>query len=123
VPKRLLFSVGLKDCKVDTFTVGGHGGSGKDTSNTGVRITHVPSGAIGKATDSRSQLQNKRLAMRRMGTGKEFLAWARVQASVRESIQEAVERQLARDLLKIETMDRNGRWVELKGDTSEDESG
>lgn len=39
--KQLLFSVTIKDCRVDTFTVGGNGGSGKDTSNTGVRVTHL----------------------------------------------------------------------------------
>lgn len=39
--KVLLFSVTIKDCKVDAFTVGGNGGSGKDTSNTGARVTHL----------------------------------------------------------------------------------
>lgn len=38
--KTLLFSVTVEDCDVQTFTVGGNGGSGKDTSNTGVRVTH-----------------------------------------------------------------------------------
>lgn len=38
--KHLLFSVTLEDCEVQTFTVGGNGGSGKDTSQTGVRIIH-----------------------------------------------------------------------------------
>ncbi len=39
--KQLLFSVTIKDCKCDAFTVGGRGGSGKDTSNTGVRVLSV----------------------------------------------------------------------------------
>lgn len=38
--KVLLFSVTIKDCKTEAFTVGGRGGSGKDTSNTGCRVTH-----------------------------------------------------------------------------------
>ncbi len=38
--KKLLFSITIKDCKVDAFTVGGNGGAGKDTSNTGCRVTH-----------------------------------------------------------------------------------
>lgn len=38
--KHLLFSVTINDCNVDTFTVGGKGGSGKDTSQTGIRVTH-----------------------------------------------------------------------------------
>lgn len=39
--KKLLFSVTIKDCRVDNFTVGGNGGAGKDTSNTGARVTHL----------------------------------------------------------------------------------
>lgn len=38
--KVLLFSVTIKDCDVGTFTVKGPGGGGKDTSQTGVRVTH-----------------------------------------------------------------------------------
>lgn len=39
--KHLLFSVTIKDCRVDAFTPGGNGGSGKDTCNSGCRITHL----------------------------------------------------------------------------------
>lgn len=38
--KRLLFSVTIADCDVKTFTVKGPGGGGKDTSQTGIRVTH-----------------------------------------------------------------------------------
>jgi len=38
--KTLLFSVTIADCDVGTFTVKGPGGGGKDTSQTGVRVTH-----------------------------------------------------------------------------------
>jgi hypothetical protein len=38
--KKLLFSVTMNDCDVQTFTVKGNGGSGKDTSQTGIRIVH-----------------------------------------------------------------------------------
>lgn len=36
--KELLFSVTMKDLEMQTFSVGGHGGGGKDTSNSGVRL-------------------------------------------------------------------------------------
>lgn len=39
--KHLLFSLTKKDFRIDNFTVGGNGGSGKDTSRTGARITHL----------------------------------------------------------------------------------
>lgn len=109
-----LFSVTIKDCRVDCFTVGGHGGSGKDTSNTGVRVTHEPSGASGKATDTRSQSKNKQLAFRRMGESKEFQAWARrVVAEMTHDIDNQVNLWLTKGNLKIEGQDGQGRWVEI----------
>jgi hypothetical protein len=38
--RKLLFSVTIKDCDVQSFTVGGNGGGGKDTSNNGIRVIH-----------------------------------------------------------------------------------
>ena len=74
--KTLAFSVTIKDCQVETFTVGGPGGGGKDTSNTGVRVRHLPSGAGGEGREERSQVQNKRAAFTRMGKTKLFRRWA-----------------------------------------------
>jgi len=39
--KHLLFSVTIKDCKVETFSVSGAGGQRRDKKQTGVRITHL----------------------------------------------------------------------------------
>ncbi len=61
-----MFSVTLKDCEVQTFRSGGKGGQNQNKRDTGVRIIHHPSGARGEARDERSQLQNKRLAFKRM---------------------------------------------------------
>lgn len=110
-----LFSVTLDDCRVDTFTVGGNGGSGKDTSNTGVRITHGASGAVGKATDTRSQSKNKALAFRRMAETPKFLAWTRLRAAElagRPTIETLVAEAMEPKNLKIEAY-QGGRWTEL----------
>lgn len=64
--RQLMFSVTLKDCEVQTFRSGGKGGQNQNKRDTGVRIIHHPSGARGEARDERSQLQNKRLAFKRM---------------------------------------------------------
>lgn len=61
-----MFSVTLKDCEQQTFRSGGKGGQNQNKRETGVRIIHHPSGARGEARDERSQLQNKKLAFRRM---------------------------------------------------------
>ena len=103
--RRKLFSVTIKDCKVDTFTVGGNGGGGKDTSNTGVRVAHTASGATGKATESRSQLSNKRVAFRRMAETKEFRQWVKVEAARlagHPSPEELVEKAMQPENLKVE---------------------
>lgn len=114
--KELLFTVTLNDCRVDTFTVGGNGGGGKDTSNTGVRITHLASGAQGRAVDSRSQHKNKVLAFQRMAASPKFRGWhklhvAQLLGSTR-TIEEQVNISMQEANLKIEVVGPNGTWVE-----------
>lgn len=112
--KQKLFSVTIADCKVETFTVGGHGGSGKDTSNTGVRITHPPSGAVGTGKDERSQLANKRNAFRRMAQSDAFKKWVKLEAARRDgqkSIEEQVEEAMAEHNLRVEFRNSDGQWT------------
>lgn len=104
--RRPLFSVTKDDCVMQTFCVGGPGGGGKDTSNTGVRWTHPPSGAVGVGREERSQKANKERAFRRMAATPEFQKWVRIEAARRmgqavetpEQIMERVDRQIANDL-------------------------
>ena len=118
MPRAKLFSVSIKDCTIQTFTVGGPGGGGKDTSNTGVRVTHPPSGAVGEGREERSQQQNKQKAFRRMGESKAFRAWAkRIAAELitGKSVEQRVEEELAPEKLKVEVKDEQGRWVDATG--------
>ena len=111
--KKLLFSVTIKDCRVDTFTVSGPGGGGKDTSNTGVRIVHPPSGAVGLSSDERSQAKNKQMAWKRMANTKEFKSWhKRVTAELLtgKSVDQLVEEAMEDKNLKVEVQ-KEGRWV------------
>lgn len=114
-----VFSVTIQDCDVQTFSVGGNGGSGKDTSNTGVRIVHRASGAVGEGREHRSQLQNKYAAWRRMGESKAFQAWAKAEVmrrrgelSPEQLAEQAVEKDLLSHNLLVETVDpETGEWV------------
>lgn len=111
--KKLLFSVTPKDCKLDTFTVHGPGGGGKDTSNTGVRWTHLASGAVGEAREERSQQSNKVKAWERMARSQKFQTWAHIEASRRAglpSIDDMVDHAMQEKFLCVEYRGEGGRW-------------
>lgn len=73
--RHLALSVTLKDCRVDTFRSGGKGGQHQNTSDTGVRIVHEPSGAVGESREQRSQLMNKKAAFNRMAAHPRMKVW------------------------------------------------
>lgn len=55
-----------QDIRIDYFRGSGPGGQHRNTSETGVRIIHLPTGVVVTATESRSRHQNLQRAVERL---------------------------------------------------------
>lgn len=108
--KELIFSVTKDDCDWDYFRVGGNGGQHRDKTSTGVRVSHAPSGATGTATDSRSQLQNRKTAFVRMTETAKFKTWLTRVTAGGPTPEELVERDMNPKNLLVEVR-VDGKWT------------
>lgn len=105
--KRLLFSVTKNDLVRQTFRCPGKGGQNVNKRDSGVRLIHPPSGAVGHSCTHREQARNAREAFLRLVETKEFRTWHRIECARRlgqhvpespEAIQKRVDTQIEEGL-------------------------
>jgi peptide chain release factor 2 len=83
-----------KDLRVDVYRSGGHGGQSVNTTDSAVRLTHLPSGLVVAIQNERSQLQNKEKAM----------------AILKSRLATLMEQQSKANLTELRASDKSAEW-------------
>lgn len=105
-----------KDFDVSYFCGSGAGGQARNKVASGVQIIHRESGAMGRASDSRSQAQNKKSAFERLTKTPKMKWWIEqklYEIRENETLEETIERETTDENLKFEIKDSDGKWKEV----------
>ena len=123
--KEKLFSIVRKDFEVQTFASGGPGGQHQNKTESGVRIVHKDSGAVGESRTLRSQHANKKLALTRLTESKKFKIWLNrkvYETITNKTIEQRVDESMNPKNLKVEVLDETGAWKIISLNNSEKEN-
>jgi len=115
----------LKDLDVSYFCGSGAGGQARNKVASGVQMRHEESGAIGRASDSRSQHDNKVSAFKRLCADPRMKFWiAKKVFEVRqqETMEQQVERETTPENFLYEIKNAEGKWEKVSNEYFESES-
>lgn len=115
--KELIFTVRKKDFEIQTFKSGGKGGQHQNKTDSGVRIIHKDSGAVGESRTDRNQPRNKRLAFKRLTDSDKFKLWMQrrvFEITGGKTIDQRVDEQMRSKNIKVETRDEaTNKWKDM----------
>jgi protein subunit release factor A len=115
--KKLVFSIAKnsKDLRWDYYRGSGKGGQKRNKTSNCCRVTHIPSGAVGKSEEGRSQKQNRQKALRRMAESDKFRTWARIEVAKRSGEEREIKAKVERMMRDVKTeVVEDGKWVDEK---------
>ena len=98
----------LKTCEVEYFIASGPGGQHRNKTESGVRLTHPPTELSVAATERRSQLQNKGVALERLREGLKALTFV-------PKVRRATKPSKGSQKRRIENKKRTGQKKALRG--------
>ena len=105
-----------KDFNVSYFCGSGAGGQARNKVASGVQIIHRETGAIGRASDSRSQAYNKKSAFQRLLKTPKMKFWIAAkcyEVKQGEQLEHTIERDTQPDNLKYEIKNALGQWEQV----------
>lgn len=115
--KEPFFSITAKDCEWSYTKGTGAGGQKRNKTSSAVHCIHKASGAHGYSESSRSQLDNRQEAFRKMAETDKFKKWIHIEYMKRTGEHYEVERQIQASLNKVKVEVKiDGKWTEVSMD-------
>jgi protein subunit release factor B len=112
--KEPFFSITAKDCEWSYTRGTGAGGQKRNKTSSAVHCIHKASGAHGYSESSRSQLDNRKEAFRKMAETDKFKKWIHIEYMKRTGEHYEVERQIQASLNKVKVEVKiDGKWTEV----------